>query len=309
MSSELAAVVVTCNSAAVIEPCLRSVGKLEEVVVVDNGSVDGTRRIVSTFGRVRLVANPRNRGFAAAANQGVKATSAPMLLFLNPDAEVVGNLGTMVERLKVPGVGAVAGRLVDHQGSTQVGFNVRRLPTPAALALEALLVNRLWPGNPVNRQYRCLGMNYDRAQDVEQPAGAFLMARRDALEAVGCWDEGFSPLWFEDVDLCRRIRGAGYRIVYVPECSARHQGGHSLERISLEQKQIYWYGSLLRYADKHFSPRGRFWMRAGVVGGALLRMGWALGSGKDWRVYSKVMGLALGRSAGEARQVQPHVLT
>ena len=309
MISEVAAVVVTYNSAAVIDKCLRSLENVRETVVVDNGSTDETCRAVGgNRSGVRLIANPENRGFAGAANQGIRATASPFVLFLNPDAALLTGLEPLVEQLENANVGAAAGRLVGETDAIQVGFSIRALPTTASLAFEVLLLNRLWPGNPVNRRYRCLDLDYRRMQDVEQPAGAFLMVRRDVLETVGLWDERFYPLWFEDVDLCRRIQQAGYRIRYEPACAARHQGGHSVARISVEEKQIYWYGSLLAYTAKHLSAPGRAGMRVGVFAGALLRMLAALARGEGWRYYGRVMVLALRRRTAQARQVQPHAL-
>ncbi len=309
MSSEVAAVVVTYHSEAEIDSCLRSLQNVAEIVVVDNGSADRTCEIASRYGTgARLIANRVNRGFAAAANQGARATSSPFVLFLNPDAVLLNSVQPLVEQLQMPGVGAAGGRLLDDQGRTQAGFNIRAFPTPASLAFEALLVNRLWPRNPVNRRYRCLDLDHDRPQEVDQPAGAFLMVRREVLEAVGGWDERFYPLWFEDVDLCRRIRAAGWTIRYVPSAAARHRGGHSLARISLEDRQVYWYGSLLAYVGKYFPARARL-LRACVAGGALVRMAGALGNGRRWMAYWRVLTLALGRPAAETRQVQPNVLT
>ena len=309
MSSDVAAVVVTYHSEAEIDSCLRSLQNVAEIVVVDNGSADRTCEIASRYGGgVRLIANRVNRGFAAAANQGVLATASPFVLFLNPDAVLLNSLRPLVEQMQTPGVGAVGGRLVDDQERTQVGFGIRAFPTPASLAFEALLVNRLWPRNPVNRRYRCLDLDHDRPQEVDQPAGAFLMVRREVLEAIGGWDERFYPLWFEDVDLCRRIRAAGWRIRYEPSAAARHRGAHSLARISLEDRQVYWYGSLLAYVGKYFPARARF-LRACVAGGALVRMAGALGNGRRRLAYWRVLTLALGRPAAETRQVQPNVLT
>ncbi len=310
MRLEIAAVVVTYNSAAVIDNCLQSLENVAEIVVVDNGSADDTVRIVQrSRSGVRLIANPENRGFAAAANQGVRATVSPVVLFVNPDVTMVTGLGAAAEELRKPGVGAAAGRLTDENGQTQVGFTLRRFPTPACFVLEALLVNRVWPRNPVNRRYRCLDLDYGRSQDVDQPAGAFLLVRRDLLEQAGMLDERFFPLWFEDVDLCWRIRQGGHRIRYVPECVARHRGGHSVARISLERQQVYWYGSLLTYAQKHFSPSARVAIRASILAGAAVRLFVSLGRGQTWQVYGRVMGLALGRRTEKAGQVQPHVLT
>ena len=309
MSLPVAAVIVTYNSAKEIDKCLDSLQNVAEVVVVDNASSDPTPGLAAKRGpRVRVVVNGENRGFAAAANQGVRATVSPLVLFLNPDAVLATGLEEMVEELQAGGAGAAGGRLIDAKGDTQIGFNIRKFPTPAGLVAEALLVNRLWPSNPLNRRYRCLDLDHTRPQDVEQPAGAFLMVRRDVLEALGGWDDRFYPLWFEDVDLCRRIRQAGYRIRYVPACAARHRGAHSLARISLEDRQVYWYGSLLSYTGKHFSVAARWLVRAAVALGAVLRFVASIGRSEERRSYRRVMVLALGRRTVET-QVQPHVLT
>ena len=141
---------------------------------------------------------------------------------------------------------------MDLNNTVQAGFAVRRLPTPLALALEVLLINRLWPGNSVNWHYRCYGFNLDEPAEIEQPAGAFLMFRREVWESLGGLDEGFYPIWFEDVDFCKRLRDHGYHVYYEPRAVATHLGGHSIRKILLEKRELYWYGSLLKYCSKHF---------------------------------------------------------
>jgi N-acetylglucosaminyl-diphospho-decaprenol L-rhamnosyltransferase len=89
---------------------------------------------------------------------------------------------------------------------------------------------------------------------VEQPAGAFLMTRRDAWDRLGGFDQDFRPVWFEDVDFCLRAAEAGYRIQYVPQVQAEHRGGHSVRKLPAARKEVYWYDSLLRYGAKHFRP-------------------------------------------------------
>lgn len=91
---------------------------------------------------------------------------------------------------------------------------------------------------------------------MEQPAGAFLTIRRDVWEKLGGFDEGFYPVWFEDVDFCKRALEAGYKIRYVPAARGTHIGGHSVHRLPTDRKASFWYGSLLRYAAKHFSGWG-----------------------------------------------------
>jgi N-acetylglucosaminyl-diphospho-decaprenol L-rhamnosyltransferase len=220
---------------------------------------------------VHLIANPRNLGFAAAVNQGVRAQSAPLLLLLNPDAIIQTSLEPLRQACLDEQTAAAGGMLLDEEGEPQVGFMVRRFPTAAALGFEALGVNRIWRRNPVNWHYRCLDLDYRRSQDVEQPAGAFLMIRRDAWEKLGGFDESFYPLWFEDVDFLKRARDSKYRVRFVPETVAKHTGGHSIRKISLEFRQIYWYRSLITYAAKHFSKCAEKLVCLAVIFGSLLR--------------------------------------
>lgn len=272
MKHTVSIVIVSFNSGGHIARCLRSVRDAGEVVVVDNASSDDTCAAVTREAPgVKLIRNERNRGFAAAVNQGVAATGNPFVLLLNPDAVLQSRLQPLLDQCLSPEVGAAGGKLIDEDGQVQTGFNVRRFPTPAALLFEVLLVNRVWPSNPVNRRYRCLDADLQQLQDVDQPAGAFLMVRRDVLEQVGGLDERFYPVWFEDVDLCRRIRGAGYRIRYVPNCVAQHTGGHSVNGVSVEERYLAWYGNLLRFNYKHFSKGIHRCLHVVVVMGLRLR--------------------------------------
>jgi GT2 family glycosyltransferase len=240
-------------------------------VVVDNASSDRTVDFVRARGGVKLIANDRNRGFAAAVNQGVReAGGGDFILVLNPDTELLNAIDPLVESAGRHGL--AAGRLLDAQGSTQAGFTIRRFPTPLSLAFELLGINRLWPSNWVNRAYRYLDRDLNQPGPVEQPAGAFLLFRQDVWEKLGGFDEQFYPVWFEDVDFCRRAVDAGYQIAYVPSVSARHRGGHSVGRISSQRRASYWCVSLLTYAAKHFRPWPFRGVCAAVVLGSVPRM-------------------------------------
>ena len=294
---DIAVLIVTYNSAAEIGACLDAVRfAAREVLVIDNGSSDDTCDEVRRR-EISLIANTENRGFAAAVNQGVRATTAPLLLLLNPDALLARGLDLLQRECEVPGVAAAGGMLTDASGLPQRGFMVRRLPTPAALAFEALGINRLWPRNPVNWRFRCLDLDPDAANPVpvEQPAGAFFLFRRDAWERLGGFDERFHPLWFEDVDFCRRLQEAGLKVTFVPQARAIHAGAHSIRKMPLEIREIYWYGNLLKYATKHYQPLYRRLVCSSVIAGAALRFfaGLPTGSGaKRFAVYWKVVRLA-----------------
>lgn len=290
-------VIVTYNSGAEIGACLEAAAKSgAEIVVVDNASTDGT--IAETRARgVRLIANGSNRGFAAAVNQGFAALTTEFVLLLNPDAVLQTGLTALRDQCSLPGIAAAGGCMVGTDGHSQAGWMFRRLPTPAALCLEVLLINRLWPKNPVNWRFRCLDLDLHRMNpiEVEQPAGAFFMVRRDAWLRLGGFDEGFYPLWFEDVDFCLRLRTAGLGIFYVPAAVATHTGGHSIRKMTLGFREIYWYGSLLRYASKHFSFASRRLVCCSVVAGSAIRAiarSFTRGGWQELAVYWKIVGLA-----------------
>ena len=297
MRTDVVAVIVTYYSAGQIEECLRSLRGVAEIVVVDNGSKDETCKIVRrTAPEATLIMNSSNHGFAGAVNQGIAATNSPLVLLLNPDCHVRTPLDAMVESCLRTRVGAAGGKLVDAKGAPQRGFNVRALPTPAALAAECLGLNRMWPSNPLNRRYRRLDLDSGESQYVEQPAGAFLMVRREVLESIGYLDEAFYPLWFEDVDLCARILRAGCKIRYTPECEATHYGAHSVAAMSAQQRQAAWYANLLRFIDKHFSTWTCRWLRPVILVGILGRWfaTWGAGNSEERKAYAKALRLVVG---------------
>lgn len=296
--TRVAIVIVTYNSALEIGGCLDSLAGLSgaEVVVVDNASADDTRARVAARG-FPSIANSTNIGFAAAVNRGVRATTAPFVLLLNPDAQFLRGLETLISRCSAPENGAAGGMLVGADGLPQAGFMARNLPSPGTLIFEVLGINRLWPGNPLNWHYRCKYMDPMTATRVDQPAGAFLMFPRTVWERLKGFDESFRPLWFEDVDFCARIRAAGLHVYYEPAAVAKHAGSHSIRALSLENREKYWYGNLLEYAAKHYRPVGYRAVCGAVALGSILRAIWAFSRGgvKALEVYGYVARLAVRR--------------
>jgi GT2 family glycosyltransferase len=288
--------VITHNSGEVVGACVDSCLRVpdSEVLVIDNASADDTLDVVSVREGVRVIANRQNHGFAGAANQGIRALRHPQVLLVNPDAILQTPVDPLVRAVNRDGVGAAAGQLVDRKGGPQQGFNVRGFPTPLTLAYEVLGLNRIFPRNRVNAKYRPV-LQAEGWQEVDQPAGAFMLVRREAWEAVGGFDEEFYPIWFEDVDFCRRLKLSGYKILYVPETCARHEGAHSARALPWWTRQLYWYDSLLRYASKHFSVAARRALCITVMLGFLPRtiaravLCTSLG---PFTVYSRVIHLA-----------------
>ena len=241
---------------------------------------------------------PENQGFAGAVNQGAAALGAEFILLLNPDAELTSRIDELERALSEAGTGLAAGKLMNESGQAQRGFTLRRLPTPGTLVCEVLGINRMLSFNPVNRRYRCLDMDLDKAAEAEQPPGAFLMFRRDVWQRLGGFDTQFYPLWFEDVDFCKRVRDLGLKIRYVPGVTARHRGGHSIAGLEWSCREVYWYVSLLKYASKHFRPPGYRWVTAAVMLGCMFRSAVEIVRRRSFRpirVYGNISRLA-GRS-------------
>ena len=273
MNRPVAAVVVAFHSRAELPACLAALrGVVAEAVVVCNDageSADAELRQHHAW--VKWIDNPVNVGFAAAVNQGVAATRAAYVLLLNPDCELLSDLAPLIDACDIPGVAGSGGLLLDADGTPQIGFFARSLPSPWALACESLGINRLWRRNPVNRRYRLLDLDPRVECEVEQPAAAFLMLRREVFDALAGMDERFRPAWWEDVDLCRRLADAAYSLRFAPGAVARHGGGHSVRSLSLQPRLQAWYGGMLRYSGKHHSPGAYRRVRIAVLVGLKLR--------------------------------------
>ena len=228
-----------------------------ELVVVDNGSVDGSlaelrRRIPD----VRVVDPGRNLGYGAAANRGAAATTAPSLLVCNSDLEVgPGSLGVLAQALAArPGCGVV-GPLVRDAGGSRYP-SARRFPALTDAAGHALL-GLFVPGNRFTRAYHQAHLaEASGVEEVDWLSGACLLLERSAFETVGGFDESYF-MYAEDVDLCWRLARAGWKSAYVPAAEVVHLQGVSTDahpyRMILEHHR-----SLLRFAARSSSG----WRRA-----------------------------------------------
>lgn len=225
-------------------------------IVVDNGSVDGSADQVEARVREATVLRlDHNAGFARACNVGAAEGSAPFILLLNPDAEIVSGTPTELDgAFAHPSHPVVVGpKTVD--ADDLVNTTVRRLPTLPVLALYQLKLHRLARWIPPLREYFMVNFDNTRPAQVEQVIGAALAIRRVDWERLGGLDEGYFLL-FEEVDLCRRIADEGRVGLYWPGLTVRHLGSTSFRRLSHLQLQRIWNASLLRYARLHLGRRG-----------------------------------------------------
>jgi N-acetylglucosaminyl-diphospho-decaprenol L-rhamnosyltransferase len=283
-SPRVAVVVVSYNTRPDLLRCLAALGLNVtlplEVVVVDNASHDGSADAArAAFPAVRVIENGANLGFARANNIGLRATAAPYALILNSDAELrpgcLEALCGLLERR--PELGAVGPRTLGADGRIQLSFGPAL--TPLAEWRQRRLVKGLRAGAPW--ALREVEQMAAREHEPDWLSASCLLARRAALDAVGGFDEGFF-LYEEDVDLCVRLRRAGWRLLFTPAAEVVHQLGRSMEKAPALARLEY-DRSHLRYYRKH---NGVFWtlaLRIALVASA--GIGWlrALGPGAGRR--------------------------
>ncbi len=227
-----------------------------EVIVVDNGSTDGTAKAIrARFPRVTLIVSPTNLGYAAGNNLGLRRARGEVCILLNSDVWASPDaLQALVDYLVAhPDVAAVSAGLRTADGRPQA-FAFGDEPAPAYLLRRGL--RRLLGRGPLH------DWAVDTPQDVDWVSGACLAVRREAMAQVGLLDEGFF-LYFEDVDWCLRMRRAGWRVVYHPGIPVIHLGGASEPGRSAANRR--YYASLARFYAKHYG-RGWSWVVQGLVG-------------------------------------------
>lgn len=222
-----------------------------EVVLVDAASADITPDAVpALFPWVRLLAPGHNVGFSLGNNIGARASQGAVLFFLNPDTLATADaIMALYEALQAsPHTGAAGPRLITGDG--QIQESRRRFPHPVTGFLESTWLGRAWPGNPWQAGYRCRSWPADFTYHVDWLEGAALMIRRDAFAEVSGFDTQFF-MYCEELDLCRRLQLAGWRILYCADAHIIHFGGRSSEQVPA-QTHIIFNTSKILYYRKYF---------------------------------------------------------
>ncbi len=233
-----------------------------EILVVDNGSRDGTVAMLrAEFPNVRLIENIGNVGFTRANNQALAQAQGRYLFLLNPDTELErGATRALVEFMDAPEnaqVGIVGPRLVYADGSIQ--SSRRRFPKLSTALFESTKLEEWFPRNRFAAEYRLANLTDDTVQDVDWVVGAAMFVRRAVYDQIGGLDERFF-MYSEELDWCLRAKKQGWRVVYFPPARVMHYEGKSSEQV-LAQRDIYFHSSKVRYFKKHH----------GILQGELLR--------------------------------------
>jgi hypothetical protein len=256
MSHLLSIVIVTRNTKDLLDALLASIEadrslreSTKEVIVVDNGSQDGTETMIKArYPWVSFVRNSVNRGFAAAVNQGYKASTADFVLFLNSDTRLIaGEMTRLLSFMEQQSdVGIAAPQLVYEDMVEQRSF----APAPSLL-LEIVPKPVLEVIFPV--RFGTKGKNISSPVDVESVIGAALVTRRQTLDAVGGFDERFF-FFMEETDFCLRARREGFRVIFFPGAKLIHLQGKTVKQTWIRGR-IEYSISLYKFIRKHHSAR------------------------------------------------------
>ncbi len=277
MSAVISTIIVNYNAGELLRSCVDSLLNcpLEvEIIVVDNASTDDSLDTLSGLPYVQVIKNPLNVGFAAACNRGARVATAPFLLFLNPDCSFKpGALAGLLDAIGMDDlIGMAGGFLANSDGTEQAGGR-RAVPTPWRSFVRAFGLARFsdrWP-----RLFFDFNLHQqplpDHTIEVEAISGACMMVRREAMQDVGAWDEGYF-LHCEDLDWCMRFRQKGWKILFVPSAQITHALG-----VCSKSRPVFveWHKhkGMIRFYRKFFRHQYPGAMMGLVTVGVWLRFG------------------------------------
>lgn len=271
---ELSAILIVYNGIRFLPDCLRTLtadlGDLEhEIIAVDNGSTDGSVEFLTTeFPAVRVVRNGSNLGFARAVNIGLAEARGEYVYILNQDLRFRrGSTRTLLSRLKCDEqIGLIGPKFVGFDGSLQK--SARAFPGMRHVWYKALMLPWIFPSHREIGGWKMQWFDHVHEQAVDQPMGAAMLLPRGVVDRVGLLDERF-PIFFNDVDYCRRIGAAGYTLLYYPDAVVEHYVGGTTH---LYPVRMVWesHRSMYRYLSKY----ARWYERPALwATGALLYLG------------------------------------
>lgn len=297
---DLSIIIVNWNTKEYLLPCLKSIfkggqGTGWEVIVVDNGTRDGSREEVKkVFPSAHLIENEKNFGFAKAANQGLQKASGRFILLLNPDAQVKnGAIERLVSFMDAHSdVGVAGAQLLNADGSKQ--NSIANFPSLGTELLNKSLLRWLFP-----KKFPGKERNYSEPIEVDSVIGACMMVRRDALDQVGLLDEDYF-LFLEETDWCYRMKKTGWKIYHIPQAEIYHFQGKSAETVK-KRARVEFYRSRYHFFKKNRGNLQWFFLLIGLMirlGFQLLAMGvvslMTLFTIKSWRkklsIYAYLFG-------------------
>jgi GT2 family glycosyltransferase len=265
-------IIVNYNTASDLRACLESIeerlGRVS-TTVVDNGSTDGSQEMVrEIFSWVNLVENPGNPGYASACNAGLQATSQEYAFILNSDVEFLADgLEGLLEYMDSHKNLAVVGpKLLNTDLTRQM--SCRKFPTMLENIVHGFLGD-MWPSNPFSKSYQMKELEAEEPCEVDWVSGAAMLLRRGAVNVVGGFDEGYF-MYVEDVDLCWRLKQAGFEVGYYPGFELVHHIGRASEQQSLRMNYQH-HKSMYRFFRKRYRGLKALFLKPIIITGLTAR--------------------------------------
>jgi GT2 family glycosyltransferase len=255
----LSIIIVTWNSENEIGECLNSIIENTkdinyEFVIVDNNSSDNTAEVIKKiaeekFHRIKAIFNTDNKGFTKACNQGILFSSGENVLFLNPDTIIEGGaVNVLLDKLsESENTGAAAPQLLNEDRTIQK--SCRTFPDYFDMFCEFSLLTYIFPDSILFSNWKMNYFSHDEERKVEQPMAAALMVRRKVLKEIDNFDERYK-MFFNDVDLCKKIYEKGYSIIFYPDSKIVHEKGVSIYK-DRERMIKIWNEDCLSYFKKY----------------------------------------------------------
>lgn len=255
---EISAIIISYNGMQFLPDCLSTLvddlnGLDNEIIVVDNGSEDASIEFIKReYPGVRIIENGSNLGFARAVNIGLKEAHGRYLYILNQDLRFgKGTASSLLERLKTDRqIGLIGPKFVGFDGQLQ--RSARAFPSYRHVFYRALFLDRLFPRHREFAGWRMGWFDHKTEMSVDQPMGAVMLIPCEVVDRVGYLDENF-PILFNDVDYCRRIKQAGYTLLYYPNAVVEHFVGGSTRKRPVSLR-ITSHVALYRYLKKYARP-------------------------------------------------------
>ena len=263
---DISVIIVNYNVKELLEQCINSILKAAdglnvEIIVVDNNSFDGSiehlKNKFPSHPSLKLIESPLNLGFAKANNLGVKEAKGEYILILNPDTILQED--TLTRSLKfykeTPGIGAMTCKLILPNGKLDLACR-RSFPTPSVAVYRILGLSRIFPNSKTFGKYNLTYLDENSTYEVDAIVGAFMLIKKDVYEKVKGFDEDYF-MYGEDLDLCFRIKKAGYKIYYYPHTSIIHYKGESTKKSSISYVNNF-YGAMQVFVKKNLNKS--FWI-------------------------------------------------
>jgi len=256
----LSVVIVTWNSETEIEDCINSIIHHNtniplEIIVIDNASQDKTRSLLKNYSVqtdfVKIILNDDNKGYTLGNNQGIKIAKGEFILLLNPDTKITdGALEKMIEFLLVSSnAGAVAPQLLNEDYTIQK--SCRTFPKYWDMFCELFLFSKIFPMSKIFARWKMNYFNHNELSEVQQPMAAALMIKKNVMDKVNGFDERYK-MFFNDVDLCKSIVDAGYKIYFYPDAKIFHIKGASIYKDRKNMLRV-WNDDCIKYFKKHYN--------------------------------------------------------